>query len=440
MRPERARFFRGMLAGVALVAFTALVFDESVVADWIVSPLLLSDTGGAADAIVVAGAGVLGGCEPNLSALRRTIAAADLYAAGRAPLVVFTGGRPATLPCAVADVMATFGRRLGIPGERVLTETTSANTRENAYYAAAVLDTLGARRVLLVTDRLHMRRASAAFAARGFEVQRASVPVYATHHGNLDMLAGGLREFGALAYYWSRGWLSAAAPPSPSVAPAVPPRPGQGSHPSGQPGPIVVLGASYAGGWSLDAVAGSRVIVAGVAGQQSFEMAERFDRDVAAHAPRAVVLWGFINDVFRAPRSDIDAAMARTRNTFTALVARAEQAGIEAVLATEVPITTRGAWQDRAMALVGRLLRRPGYQDYVNGHVAATNAWLREFARARGLLLLDLARVVSTPDGVRRREFAQDDGSHLTPAAYEALTRYSRPVLERRFGAGAAAR
>lgn len=429
-----------MLAGVALVALTAVTLDESVLADWIVSPLLLPDTGGQADAIVVAGAGVLGGCEPNLSGLRRSIAAADLQAAGRAPVVLFTGGRPADLPCAVADVMATLGHRLGIPSERVLTEGTSSNTRENAYYAAAVLDSIGARRVLLVTDRLHMRRASATFAAMGLHVERASVPVYATHHGNLDMLAGALREFAALTYYWSRGWLSAAPSPAPSAASMSRSMPVPVSPASDPSRPIVVLGASYAAGWRLDAIAGSRVINAGVAGQQSFEVAERFDRDVVAHTPRAVVLWGFINDVFRAPRSDIDAAMARTRDTFTALVGRAQKANIEVVLATEVPITTRGAWQDRAMALVGRLLRRPGYQDYVNGHVAATNEWIREFARTRGLLLVDVARVVSTPDGVRRREFAQDDGSHLTPAAYDAITRFSRPVLERHLGPAPAPR
>jgi hypothetical protein len=42
--------------------------------------------------------------------------------------------------------------------------------------------------------------------------------------------------------------------------------------------------------------------------------------------------------------------------------------------------------------------------------------------------------VLASPDGDRRRVFAQPDGSHLTEAAYAALTRHSVPVLERHFG------
>ena len=43
------------------------------------------------------------------------------------------------------------------------------------------------------------------------------------------------------------------------------------------------------------------VINRGVAGQQSFELLARFDNDVVPERPRAVILWGFINDIFRAP-------------------------------------------------------------------------------------------------------------------------------------------
>jgi lysophospholipase L1-like esterase len=85
------------------------------------------------------------------------------------------------------------------------------------------------------------------------------------------------------------------------------------------------------------------------------------------------------------------------------------------------------------MAFAGRLLRKSSYQDYVNGHVRAMNAWIRQTARREGLLLLDLEPVVSGADGERRREFAQPDGSHLTSAAYDALSRYSVPILERHF-------
>ena len=47
----------------------------------------------------------------------------------------------------------------------------------------------------------------------------------------------------------------------------------------------------------------------GVNGEQSFEMLKRFDSDVVATKPRAVILWGFINDVFRVAPGGHDAAL-----------------------------------------------------------------------------------------------------------------------------------
>lgn len=430
----RWTFRRGILVGVLLVIVVQYLASQSPMADWLVSPLLLTDSPRNGDVIVVAGAGLIGPCEPNLSAVRRVLKAAELWQNGRAPYVLFTGGRPAGLPCAVADVMADLGAKAGIPKSRILTEATSRNTFENGYYAAPVLQGLGARDVVLVTDRLHMLRASRVLEARGFAVERASVPVYATHHGNIDMLLGAARESAALAYYWARGWFGGDGREAGAAA-AVAPLPARASAATA---PIVVLGASYAKGWSLAEVAGSPVVNRGEVGQQSFELAERFDRDALGPAPRAVLVWGFINDVFRAPRSEIDTAISRVEQSYAAMIAQARASGTDLILATEVPVTTPGAWLDRLRGAAGKLLRRPGYQDYVNARVRAVNEWLRDTAQREGLLLLDFAHIVSDPDGERRREFAQDDGSHLTEAAYEALTRYATPILERHLGAAAA--
>ncbi len=435
MRPWSFR--RGVLCGIVLIFAARLILDRSPLADWIVSPLLSTDTQGRADAIVVPGAGLVGPCLPNLSAVRRVLTAADLWREGRAPYLVMTGGAPGDLPCAVSDVMSALAVRMGVPADRVLTEATSRNTRENAYYAVPVLQSLDARRVVLVTDRLHMRRAGLAMGAQGYDVERVSVPVYATHHGNLDMLAMGLREYAALAYYKVRGWLTPVTPPGGSATEGTTGMPNEIEiTPPTQAvtGPIVILGASYAEGWKPAELAGVPVINRGVAGQQSFEMLERFDRDVVASAPRAVVAWGFINDVFRSPRPDMETALARARDSYTAMIAQGRAAGIEVILATEVTVTGRGEWMARLTTLAGSLLGRSSYQDYVNTHVVATNQWIRETAAREGLLLLDFERVVSGPDGRRRREFAQPDGSHLTEAAYAAMTRYAEPILARHFG------
>jgi lysophospholipase L1-like esterase len=200
------------------------------------------------------------------------------------------------------------------------------------------------------------------------------------------------------------------------------------------PGPIVLLGASYARGWQLPPVAGRSIVNKGEGGQESWELLARFDRDVLALRPSAVIIWGTINDVFRAPRDRIDSALDRVRTSFEQMTAKAKGAGVEVIVATEVTIRANDDWREWAASWIGWVLGKTSYQDYVNGHVATLNAWLRNFADREGLLLLDLQPVVSDAGGQRRRGFAAEDGSHFTSAGYDALTAYATPVLERHFG------
>jgi uncharacterized SAM-binding protein YcdF (DUF218 family) len=183
--------------------------NHTPLADWLIAPLMMTDTSGGADAIVVLGAGVVGECVPNQNAIQRVLLAARLWRAGRAPLVVFTGGTGGSCPVALA--MAQLAREVGIPESNIHLETASKSTRENAEASAQLLHRLNVRRPLLVTDGPHMRRAAAVFAKLGFDVQRASVPiyVYAGLGDNVWLLEAGLREFVALGYYRMRGWVGA---------------------------------------------------------------------------------------------------------------------------------------------------------------------------------------------------------------------------------------
>src|SRR4029450_5436528 len=88
--------------------------------------------------------------------------------------------------------------------------TPCRRTWENAKQSAPLLHELHAQRLLLVTDRLHMPRASGVFERFGFLVGRASVPVYAGHADNVSMLLAGLREYVALIYYKWKGWIGSA--------------------------------------------------------------------------------------------------------------------------------------------------------------------------------------------------------------------------------------
>jgi lysophospholipase L1-like esterase len=204
--------------------------------------------------------------------------------------------------------------------------------------------------------------------------------------------------------------------------------------------PVVILGASYAGSWQPGPIAGRPVINRGVQGQQSFEFLERFERDVVAAQPSAVIIWGFINDIFRTAPEQIEPALARIRGSYEQMVKLARANGIEPILATEVTIAPVDTWSEYFASWVGWVLRKESHDARINRHVMATNDWLRSYAAREGLLLLDLQPVLSEPNGRRKREFAKEDGSHLPPAGYEALTTAVKPVLEKHFSARADAR
>jgi len=221
---------------------------------------------------------------------------------------------------------------------------------------------------------------------------------------------------------WSIAMLLAASATASSTQPA-------DSQPS-----VVVLGASYAGGWSLS-LPGMSVINKGVTGQQSFELLGRFDADVAALKPRAVVVWGFINDIFRAPEGSVDESLERAKRSVEEIVARARQAGIEPILATEVTLRTEPqTWTDTFASWIGAILGKTSYQAQVNASVLATNAWLREYARKEGLFLLDLQPVVSdATTGARLPECSAPDGSHISDEGYRRLNAYAVPLLRDHF-------
>ncbi|MDP1946758.1 MAG: GDSL-type esterase/lipase family protein [Nitrospirota bacterium] len=193
---------------------------------------------------------------------------------------------------------------------------------------------------------------------------------------------------------------------------------------------LVVLGASYAGGWDpRRPVAGYKMVNKGVGGQQSFEMLARFEGDVLGLKPDAVIIWGFINDVFRSDRAQIDLTLRRTRESILAMLELAKKSGIEPILATEMTIRSKDGWVEAFESMIGKILGKASYQDYINSHVVETNRWVRDTATRQGILLLDLGTVLADSQGVRRKEFAQPDGSHISERGYEAITQYTEGRL-----------
>ncbi|WP_240725169.1 YdcF family protein [Mangrovimicrobium sediminis] len=174
-----------------------------------------------ADAIVVLGGATRGDghlgsmADLNQQADRLTHAAA-LYQAGKAPLVLLsggsgTGGRPE------AEQMAEFMTLMGVPADALLLERASRDTHENAVYSAILLQSRQVRTVLLVTSAFHMPRAVPLFRREGFEVipaptdfQRLAdppvVPRLLPTVDDLQRTTQGLREYVGTTYYSLRSW------------------------------------------------------------------------------------------------------------------------------------------------------------------------------------------------------------------------------------------
>jgi uncharacterized SAM-binding protein YcdF (DUF218 family) len=154
------------LAGYLAIAFTPL---PNAVAGWIsVSPDV-----GPADAIVVLGGGSEwpGGVLSSTS-LHRTVRGIELYRAGRAPLLVLSGGARRTAP-SEAVLRSALARACGVPAGAIITDERAHTTREETRLVAELLRTRGARSVLLVTDAHHMVRARKLFEREGFTVRAA---------------------------------------------------------------------------------------------------------------------------------------------------------------------------------------------------------------------------------------------------------------------------
>ena len=177
---------------------------------------------GKADAIVLLGGGVRGdvhlGTLPDVNQRAdRMIYTAALYKAGKAPLVVLTGGsEPENRSEAqlMKDVLAV----MGVPARAMLLEDKSRNTNDNALYSAVLMNNRGIKRILLVTSAFHMRRAVPLFERQGFEVIPAPtdyqrlvgvqvLPGWLPTAENLSRTTTALREHAGYWVYRWRGWI-----------------------------------------------------------------------------------------------------------------------------------------------------------------------------------------------------------------------------------------
>jgi uncharacterized SAM-binding protein YcdF (DUF218 family) len=182
------------------------------------------------DGIVVLGGATI----PELTAVRgipalnsaaermtETVALARRYPSAR---VVFTGGQGALFPGALdeADVARELFTDLGLPPERLVLESDSRTTWENAAYTKALVQPKPGETWLMVTSADHMARGIGAFRAVGWDTLAWPVSYKSGRSlrlwlpgslgTRLHMLDEAAHEWVGLFAYWALGHSSALFP------------------------------------------------------------------------------------------------------------------------------------------------------------------------------------------------------------------------------------
>lgn len=106
----------------------------------------------------------------------RVIGAARVWRRLQTPVVIVSGiASPGQAPDANTRAMADLLVMHGVPAERVLRESASRNTRENAIYSVRMARAMGLTRFVVVTSALHIPRSLREFRRAGVNAIGVSV-------------------------------------------------------------------------------------------------------------------------------------------------------------------------------------------------------------------------------------------------------------------------
>lgn len=151
-------------------------------------------------------------------AAERVLEASHVYKAIQPAYVISSGGdpHPNRHQAPSGDTMKTALVQLGVPADRILVETRSATTRDEAVIVKEMLRQLPVDRLVLVTSQSHMPRALGTFRAVGldcvpamaaeFDFGNQLIPQILPTSEGLEATSEIVHEVGGLVYYWARGW------------------------------------------------------------------------------------------------------------------------------------------------------------------------------------------------------------------------------------------
>ena len=153
------------------------------------------------DAIVVLGAQVKPDGQLSLQLTWRMDEAYTMWE--KQPcLIVTCGAQGANEPAPEGQVMKEYLMAKGVPEEQILVDDTSFNTRQNLRNAARLLESAGAKQVMIVTSDYHLPRAMALAQDMGLSSSGKGSPTKAEY-----WLKNYTREALSWLKYWGQKYL-----------------------------------------------------------------------------------------------------------------------------------------------------------------------------------------------------------------------------------------
>jgi lysophospholipase L1-like esterase len=157
--------------------------------------------------------------------------------------------------------------------------------------------------------------------------------------------------------------------------------------------------------WLMQKHPGWSVLNRGVNGQRTDEIAARFDRDVLAAHPRAVIILGGVNDVYQGLPAE------HTTRELRAMYDRAIAAGIAVIAASIIPYNSATRGQNVEMHDI--------------------NAWIAAQAAKDPRITFVDTRAAVAASGNSDRLSGSPDGLHPDVNGYRALALAIEPALGR---------
>ncbi len=114
--------------------------------------------------------------------------------------------------------MKELAEEFGVPSDKIIIETESRNTRENALYTKQILDKIKAKKIILVTSASHLPRSYGLLKKIGIDTVPVASDFYVTDEiynpfsfipsiASLTTSSVAIKEHVGIFVYWLMGWI-----------------------------------------------------------------------------------------------------------------------------------------------------------------------------------------------------------------------------------------